>query len=105
MIAEILRPRGNRGEVLAAVADRYSRTAGNSEAGAVASVDGSDVAVELEQAWPHEEHWVLKFAGVRFDYGCGAISRSRPVVRARERGSLPEGEYFRSDLIGCVVHD
>ena len=22
-----------------------------------------------------------------------------------ERGSLPEGEHFRSDLIGCVVHD
>ena len=25
--------------------------------------------------------------------------------RASERGQLPEGEFFRSDLIGCVVND
>ena len=105
VVAEIFRPRGNRGEVLARsqtdVPDRLEQL----KSARVRLVDGSDVPVEIAAAWRHKEDWVLKFAGVD---SIDAAERFRGAdlwVPAAERGSLPEGGIFQSDLIGCQVFD
>jgi len=105
VVAEIFRPRGNRGEVLARsqtdVPDRLEQL----KSARVRLVDGSDVPVEIAAAWRHKEDWVLKFAGVD---SIDAAERFRGAdlwVPAAERGSLPEGGIFQSDLIGCRVFD
>ncbi|HJY05646.1 MAG TPA: hypothetical protein VJ323_04975, partial [Bryobacteraceae bacterium] len=74
VVAEILRPRGNRGEVLAeSLTDVPGRLETLKQARARLA-NGSDVSVEIEQTWRHKELWVVKFAGV---------------------GSIDEAEQFR----------
>jgi len=105
VVAEILRSRGNCGEVLARSQTDIPGRLESLKQAHVHLSDGSDVAVELEQAWPHGEHWVLKFAGCDSITDADRFKGSDLWVGREERGSLPEGEHFRSDLIGCVVHD
>jgi 16S rRNA processing protein RimM len=103
VIAEILRPRGNRGEVLAKsesdVAGRFEHL----KRVHARLADGSDVLVNIESAWNHKTGWVLKFMGID---SISAAERFRGAdlwLPLAERGTLPEGEFFRSDLIGCKV--
>ena len=105
MVAEIVRPRGNRGEVLARSQTDIPGRLETLKQAQVHLPDGSDIAVEIEQAWPHAEHWVLKFAGCDSITDAERFKGSDLWVGREERGSLPEGEYFRSDLVGCTVHD
>ena len=48
----------------------------------------------------------FEICGCGFDRRRGALSASGPLdTFGRERGALPEGEYFQSDLLGCYVID
>ena len=67
--------------------------------------DGSDQAVTVESAWHHNENWVLKFAGVDSIDAAKRLRGADLWVPQAERGALPEGEYFQSDLVGCRVVD
>lgn len=105
VVAEILRPRGNRGEVLAeSLTDVPGRLETLKQARARLA-NGSDVSVEIEQTWRHKELWVVKFAGV------GSIDEAEQFrgadlwIPLSERGQLAEGEFFRSDLVGCELND
>ena len=103
VIAEILRARGNRGEVLARsqtdVPDRlkvlHSATA--------RLEDGSEVPVEITAAWQHKGDWVLKFQGIDSIDAAQRFRRADLWVPLVSRGALGEGEFFQSDLIGCQV--
>lgn len=105
VVAEILRSRGNRGELLAVSQTDVPKRLEMLKRAHVQLADGSDLAVEIENAWPHGDHWVLKFAG------CDSITDAERFrgadlwVNREERGVLGEGQYFRSDLMGCAVHD
>jgi 16S rRNA processing protein RimM len=105
VLAEILRPRGNRGEVLAKSQTDVPGRLERLQTAWAALVDGSDIAVEVTSAWPHKGDWVLKFAGVD---SIDAAERFRGAdlwVPVLERGILPEGELFQSDLVGYAVID
>jgi 16S rRNA processing protein RimM len=103
VVADILRPRGNRGELLAASqTDVPGRLESLKEATARLA-DGSEVPVELERVWAHRDLWVLKFAGVDSISAAQRFRSAELRVPVTERGKLPEGEYFQSDLIGCAV--
>ena len=105
VIAELLRPRGNRGELLTrSQTDVPGRLETLKRAYARLN-DGSDVEIEIVEVWAHNENWVLKLAGVD---SIDAAERFRGAdiwVPLRERASLQEGEYFRTDLIGCSIVD
>jgi 16S rRNA processing protein RimM len=105
VVAEILRERGNVGEVLARlVSDVPGRMEALREA-QVLLTDGTDQPVTIESAWQHKDSWVLKFTNVD---SIGDAKRFRGGdlwVPRTERGILPEGQYFQSDLIGCRVFD
>jgi 16S rRNA processing protein RimM len=105
VVAEILRPRGNRGELLAqSLTDVPGRLEHLKKATAHLP-NGSDVAVEIEEAWQHQEFWVLKLAGVSSIDEAERFRGSDLWVLPGERGRLPEGEFFRTDLIGCTLKD
>ena len=105
VVAEILRSRGNRGEVLARSQTDIPGRLETLKRAQVHLSDGSDVAVEVEEAWPHGEYWVLKFAGCDSIADAERFQGSDLWVALEERGNLPEGEIFRSDLMGCEVND
>lgn len=105
VLAEILRPRGNRGEVLS---ESQTDVPGRLQSLCRAHVtlaDGSDQEVVVTDAWVHRDHWVLKFAGVDTITDAERFRGADLWVRASERGQLPEGDWFRSDLVDCTVID
>ncbi len=105
VLAEIVKPRGNRGEVLARSQTDVPGRLQSLKQVRARLADGSDIAVELEDAWLHKNDWILKLVGVN------SISEAEPFrgadlwVSAAERAKLPEGEWFRSDLTDCTVVD
>jgi 16S rRNA processing protein RimM len=105
VVAEILRPRGNRGEVCArSQTDVPGRLQGLQKA-KVRLADGSDLDVELAEAWEHRGDWVLKFAGVDSITAAERFRGSDLWVPLTERGTLADGEWFQSDLMACAVVD
>jgi 16S rRNA processing protein RimM len=103
VIADILRARGVRGEVLAkSQTDVPGRLESLKEA-QVRLADGSDLPLELESAWEHKGDWVLKFRGIDDINAAERLRGAELWVPWEERGRLAEGEYFQSDLLGCQV--
>src|SRR5437016_5297572 len=105
VIAEILRSRGNCGEVLARPQTDVPGRLENLKSAVARLADGSDVPIEIAKAWTHKGNWVLKFMGVD---SIDAAERFRGAdlwVSLPDRGTPPEGEFFQSDLVGCVVKD
>ena len=105
MVAEIGRPRGIRGELVAYSQTDVSGRMENLKRAHAKLADGSNIAVEIEEAWPHKGDWILKFAGVD---SMDAAERFRGAdlwIPESERGALPEGDFFESDLAGCTVID
>lgn len=105
VLADILRPRGNRGELLAL---SQTDVPGRLEALTAANVrfpNGSDAGIAIEDVWAHGEHWVLKFVGVDSIDAADRFRGSELWVPSSERACLPQGEYFRTDLLGCMLTD
>jgi len=103
VLVEILRERGNRGEVLGRSLTDIPGRLENLKRAWVQLADGSDMAVTLEKAWRHGENWVLKFAGVDSIGAAEGFRGADLWVPRTERAPLPDGEYFESDLIGLEV--
>jgi 16S rRNA processing protein RimM len=105
VVGTIVRPRGNRGELLV---ESQSDVPGRFEQLKRAQArlpDGRDIAVEIADAWLHDGQWVLKFAGID---SIDAAQRFRGAdlwIPPEQRGQLREGEFFESDLIGCLLVD
>ena len=101
-VARLLRPRGNRGELLAeswtSWPDRFSRlkTVTLRPSGAQAVVDA---------VWFHDGRPVFHFAGVDSINDAEKLAGQLVTVPLEERVQLGEGEIFYGDLIGCAVHD
>ncbi len=105
VIAEILRARGNRGEVLARSQTDVPGRLETLRTAQVRLANGTDTQVKMEAAWPHKGDWVLKFAGVDSIAAAEKFRGADLWVPTSERGALPQGEYFQSDLVGCEVQD
>jgi 16S rRNA processing protein RimM len=103
VIAEILRPRGNRGEVLARSQTDVPGRLEYLKSATAQLPGGSDVPVEIAAAWPHKGDWVLKFAGVDSIDAAECFRGADLWVPFANRGTLAEGNFFQSDLIGCQV--
>jgi 16S rRNA processing protein RimM len=67
--------------------------------------DSSRRELKIEDAWPHKNYVVLKFAGIN------SISEAEPLVGSElqvplsERAPIEAGAVYVSDLVGCVLFD
>jgi len=103
VVAEVLRPRGIRGEV---VARPQSDVPGRLEQlrhlrGYL--LDGSVIPLQVVSAWVYKDHWVFRFSGIESVEAANRLRGADLCVPRSERGELAVGEYFRSDLLGCSV--
>ena len=105
VIAEILRSRGNKGEVLARSQTDVEGRLENLKQGLIRLADGVDVPVEVEASWPHRDDWVFKFVGVNSITEAERFSHSELWIPRGERGELSDGNHFQSDLVGCTLID
>jgi 16S rRNA processing protein RimM len=111
-VARILRPRGNKGEVAAELLTdfpgRLAKIAQVFVGDAAAVGDNAPRRVGVKSCWVDRNHpgqIVFHFEG------CASISDAEKLrgldvlLPFEQRVSLPAGQYFLTDLIGCAVFE
>lgn len=105
VIAEVIRPHGNCGEVVARAQTDVPGRLENLKDAMARLADGRDAAVEIAASRRHKDNWILKFAGVDSIDAAEHLRGADLWVPLAKRGKLAEGDFFQSDLIGCSVFD
>ena len=67
--------------------------------------DSSRRELTIEDAWPHKEFLILKFAGVDSISDAEALVGCELQVPRSERAQLEEGAAYVSDLVGSMLTD
>ena len=67
--------------------------------------DDSRRELQIEEAWPHKDWLVLKFAGVDSISDAELLVGSELQVPLSERAKLETGAAYVSDLVGCALLD
>ena len=104
-LARVVKTQGRRGEV---GVELHSDIPDRLHAGVrilALAEDGSRRELQIEDAWPHQDLLLLKYAGI------DALSDAEPLVRTEmhvtlgERAKLEAGAAYVSDLVGCMLFD
>ena len=104
-LARVVKTQGRRGEVAVEVhSDVPDRLHAGLNLFALAQ-DNTRRELEIEDAWPHKDWLVLKFAGVDSISDAEPLVGSELQVPLNERAKLEPGAVFVSDLVGCVLFD
>jgi len=104
-LARVIKTQGRHGEVAVQVhSDIPDRLHPGLRLFALAE-DNSRRELQIDDAWPHKDWLVLKFAGVDSISDAEILIGSELQVPASERAELEAGAAYVSDLIGCVLFD
>lgn len=107
-VARIIRPRGNKGEVLAELFTDFPARLSSRLQIYLRDNKGETRAIGLQNFWVdrnHPEHGIFHFEGCS---SIGAAEKFRGfevLIPIADRVTLPAGRYFVSDLIGCSVFE
>ena len=107
-VARILRPRGNRGEVVALLLTDSPHRFSTYKQVFLQKQDEEPKATGLERFWLDRNHPGM---GVFHFTGCATIANAEQwrgcavLLPIEERVALPAGKYFVTDLIGCTVFE
>ncbi|MCS6953734.1 MAG: ribosome maturation factor RimM [Bryobacterales bacterium] len=103
-MAVLIRPWGNRGELIAtALTSRSERLQAVREIFLFPRDAELGRSVRIERVWEHRGRLVFKFHGVDTIEQAEALRGAEVRLPLSERPELPPGEYYHSDLIGCEV--
>ena len=104
-LARVVKTQGRRGEVACEVhSDVPDRLHVGLRVFALAE-DSSRRELQIEDAWPHKEFVVLKFADVDSISDAELLVRCELQVPRSERAELEPGAAYVSDLVGCALLD
>jgi len=104
-LARVIKTQGRHGEVAVQVhSDIPDRLHPGLRLFSLAQ-DNSRRELQIEDAWPHKDWLVLKFAGVDSISDAELLIGSELQVPASQRAELEPGAAYVSDLIGCVLFD
>ena len=107
-VARILRPRGNRGEVVAELLTDFPHRFSTCHQVFLQKENQEPKATGLARFWLDRNHPGM---GVFHFSGCATISDAEQwrgydvLLPIEERVALPAGKYFVTDLIGCTVFE
>jgi 16S rRNA processing protein RimM len=107
-VARILRPRGNKGEVVAELLTDFPERFSNLKQIWYRKDDAEPQVRELQHFWVDRNHPGM---GVFHFTGCATIPEAERLrgyevlLPLEERVRLPAGKYFVTDLIGCTVFE
>lgn len=106
--AHILRPRGNKGEVVAELLTDFADRLSHLKQVYLRKGESEPQATALANFWVDQNHPGM---GVFHFAPCTTISEAEKLrgydvlLPFEERVALPTGQYFVTDLIGCTVFD
>jgi 16S rRNA processing protein RimM len=104
-IARIIKPRGNRGEVLAVLHTDFPARIHLLKSVWLEFPDGRRASYALDRYWEHQGRPVLKFRDVDAIAEAQKLAGCWVEIEAEQAAPLPEGTYWDRDLIGCVLRD
>jgi 16S rRNA processing protein RimM len=108
VIARVLRPRGNKGEVAAELLTDFPARISSLRQVYLSKDEGDPRPVGLRRFWVDRNH---PGRGVFHFEGCVSIQEAEEfrgcdvLLSFEDRVELPAGQYFVSELIGCVVFE
>jgi 16S rRNA processing protein RimM len=112
IVARILRPRGNKGEVAAELLtdfpERLTRLTEVFLGASGGAAEAEPHLTALKSCWLSQNH---KGQGVFHFEGCNSISEAEKfrgidvLLPIEKRATLAAGQYFVDDLIGCLVFE
>jgi 16S rRNA processing protein RimM len=59
--------------------------------------------MEVERTWMHGDRLIFKFKGVDTIEDAERLAGAEVSIPMEQRATVPEGEYYQSDLVGCEV--
>ncbi len=107
-IARILKPRGNKGEVAAELLSDFCARFSSLSHVYLAKESDAPYRVALERFWTDQNHpgqGVFHFEGSHTISDAEKFRGLDVFLPLEERVSLPAGQYFVTDLIGCTVFE
>ncbi len=107
-IARILKPRGNKGEVAAELLSDFSARFSSLLHVYLAKESAEPYRVALQRFWTDQNHpgqGVFHFDGSTTISDAEKFRGLDVFLPIEERVSLPAGQYFVTDLIGCTVFE
>jgi 16S rRNA processing protein RimM len=108
LIARIIRPRGNKGEVLAELFTDFPARLSSLSKVYLRSGQAEPRSMELKHFWVdrnHPESGIFHFADCASIDDAEKLRGGEILLPMAERVELPAGQYFVSDLIGCTVFE
>jgi 16S rRNA processing protein RimM len=106
LVARILRPRGNKGEVLAELFTEHPSRFSSFDTFYLGRGKEEPRATPLHNFWMdrnHPEHGIFHFADSRTIDAAEKLRGYNVFIPVAQRVELSAGSYFVSDLIGCTV--
>jgi 16S rRNA processing protein RimM len=110
LVAHILRPRGNKGEVAAELLTDFPERLTRLREVFVGYAEGKNEPrrTVLKSCWLSQNHrgqGVFHFEGVESISEAEKFRGLEVLLPFEQRVTLPAGQYFASDLIGCSVFE
>jgi len=107
-VARIIRPRGNKGEVLAELFTDFPARLSSLLKIYLRGAQDEPRLVGLQNFWVdrnHPEHGIFHFEGCASIDAAEKLRGLDVLLPFADRVKLPAGKYFVSDLIGCSVFE
>jgi 16S rRNA processing protein RimM len=107
-VARIIRPRGNKGEVLAELFTDFPTRLSSRLQIFLRHAQNEPRAIGLQNFWVdrnHPEHGIFHFEGCSSIDAAEKLRGLEVLIPIADRVKLPAGKYFVSDLIGCSVFE
>jgi 16S rRNA processing protein RimM len=108
LLARILRPRGNKGEVVAELLTDFSSRFSNVKQIYLRKENHEPRVAELRHFWidrNHPEMGIFHFAESASISSAENLRGYQVLLPFEQRVALPAGQYFVTDLIGCTVFE
>ena len=108
LVARILRPRGNKGEVLAELFTDHASRFSSFDTFYLGRGKQEPRAARLRNFWMdrnHPEHGIFHFADSTTIDDAARLRGCEVFIPVARRVELSVGSYFVSDLIGCTVFE
>ena len=103
-----MRPRGNKGEVLAELFTDFPARLSSRLQIFLRHAQDEPKAIGLQNFWVdrnHPEHGIFHFEGCSSIDAAEKLRGFEVLIPLADRVKLPAGKYFVSDLIGCSVFE
>lgn len=108
LVARIVRPRGNKGEVLAELFTDFPERLASFKQIYLRGGQAQPEATGLTHFWVdrnHPEHGIFHFAGCTSIDAAEKLRGMDILIPMADRVELPAGKYFISDLMDCTVFE